>query len=417
MIWADRRFRLGHGRVVALYVMAYTAGRCWIEMLRIDDVQLSDVFGLRLNVWTSIVLFVAALVYFVVSSRLRPGRESVVYDEGRGPDADGGLSRRRGGLHDHGFEGGHVIGRLGTVVTALAATAALLAGCGSAGPGQAGPVRAQRATPVPIPPGSVKVVATGDIACAPGRAVTAGSCHHRATARLASANHPSYVIALGDNQYDSGRLTDFRGSYDHSWGSLKPVTRPLPGNHEYRTPGARGCSATSAAGLRATTPGTRAAGGSTTSTPTAPPSTAGRRPPGCATTSTRTPRRAPRSPCTTRATPRAREHGSQRSMRRFWGVAYRHHVDVALSGHDHDYERFAPMDGDGNLVDDGILSFVSGTGGKSLYRLGARVPGSEYAQARRFGVLLLWFGTGGLAWKYKTTDGVVRDSGSHSCVT
>jgi prolipoprotein diacylglyceryl transferase len=79
LIWADRRFRLGHGRVVALYVMVYTVGRGWIEMLRIDDVQLNNVFGLRLNVWTSIVLFVAAGVYFVVSARRHPGREDDVY--------------------------------------------------------------------------------------------------------------------------------------------------------------------------------------------------------------------------------------------------------------------------------------------------------------------------------------------------
>lgn len=88
VLWADRRFRLGHGRVVALYVMAYTAGRGWIEMLRIDDVELKDVGGLRFNVWTSIVLFVAAAIYFVVSSRLRPGREDSVYVEGRGPEHD-----------------------------------------------------------------------------------------------------------------------------------------------------------------------------------------------------------------------------------------------------------------------------------------------------------------------------------------
>lgn len=80
VIWADRRFRLGHGRVLALYVMAYTLGRGWIEMLRIDDVELSDVGGLRFNVWTSIVLFVVAAICFMVSSRLRPGREEQVYD-------------------------------------------------------------------------------------------------------------------------------------------------------------------------------------------------------------------------------------------------------------------------------------------------------------------------------------------------
>ena len=79
VIWADRRFRLGHGRVLALYVMAYTVGRFWIERLRIDDVQLSDVGGLRFNEWTSIVLFVLATAYFVWAGRKHPGREETVY--------------------------------------------------------------------------------------------------------------------------------------------------------------------------------------------------------------------------------------------------------------------------------------------------------------------------------------------------
>jgi prolipoprotein diacylglyceryl transferase len=73
VLWADRRFRLGHGRAFALYVMAYTAGRGWIEMLRVDTVN--HVLGLRLNVWTSILLFVLSTVYFVVAGRKRPGRE------------------------------------------------------------------------------------------------------------------------------------------------------------------------------------------------------------------------------------------------------------------------------------------------------------------------------------------------------
>ncbi len=87
VVWADRRFRLGHGRVVALYVMAYTIGRGWIEALRIDDVQMDDVLGLRLNVWTSLVLLLLAAAYFAWSARTHPGREERVYDEGRGPEA------------------------------------------------------------------------------------------------------------------------------------------------------------------------------------------------------------------------------------------------------------------------------------------------------------------------------------------
>ena len=83
VVWLDRRLKLGHGRAFALYVMVYTAGRAWIEDLRIDVVEANDVFGLRLNVWTSIVVFLGAAIYFVVVGRLRPGREESVWREGR----------------------------------------------------------------------------------------------------------------------------------------------------------------------------------------------------------------------------------------------------------------------------------------------------------------------------------------------
>jgi prolipoprotein diacylglyceryl transferase len=76
IVWADRRFQLGHGRAFALYVAGYTAGRGWIEYLRIDPAH--EILGLRLNDWTSLLLFVAAVAYIVISARLRPGREQVV---------------------------------------------------------------------------------------------------------------------------------------------------------------------------------------------------------------------------------------------------------------------------------------------------------------------------------------------------
>ena len=76
VVWADRKFRLGHGRAFALYVALYTLGRTWIEALRIEPTRL--VLGLRLNLWTSIVVFLGAVAYLVVSARLRPGREQVV---------------------------------------------------------------------------------------------------------------------------------------------------------------------------------------------------------------------------------------------------------------------------------------------------------------------------------------------------
>jgi phosphatidylglycerol---prolipoprotein diacylglyceryl transferase len=73
LVWADRRFRMGHGRVFALYVALYTLGRSYIETLRVDPAR--EVLGLRLNVWTSVVLFAGAVIYIVVSARMRPGRE------------------------------------------------------------------------------------------------------------------------------------------------------------------------------------------------------------------------------------------------------------------------------------------------------------------------------------------------------
>jgi prolipoprotein diacylglyceryl transferase len=99
LIWLDRRFKLGYGRVFALYVMIYTSGRGWIEALRIDTIELNDVLGLRWGVWMSIGLFVMSAAYFVVAGRRhRPPdtREPSPYveqdhaeDQPEAPGADG----------------------------------------------------------------------------------------------------------------------------------------------------------------------------------------------------------------------------------------------------------------------------------------------------------------------------------------
>ena len=82
LIWADRRFRMGHGRVFALYVAVYTAGRTWIENLRIDDGgdvagPAREFLGMRVNAWVSVALMVGAIAYIVISARLKPGRETI----------------------------------------------------------------------------------------------------------------------------------------------------------------------------------------------------------------------------------------------------------------------------------------------------------------------------------------------------
>ncbi|MFE1910924.1 prolipoprotein diacylglyceryl transferase [Streptomyces anandii] len=76
VIWADRRFRMGHGRAFALYVAAYCVGRGWIEYMRVDDAH--HILGLRLNDWTALIVFLLAVAYIWVSAKKRPGREAEV---------------------------------------------------------------------------------------------------------------------------------------------------------------------------------------------------------------------------------------------------------------------------------------------------------------------------------------------------
>ncbi|MFD6567428.1 prolipoprotein diacylglyceryl transferase [Micromonospora profundi] len=69
----DRKLRLGRGRAFAVYVMGYTVGRFWIELMRTDEAN--QIFGVRLNVWTAALVFLGALLYFV---RVRGPREYLI---------------------------------------------------------------------------------------------------------------------------------------------------------------------------------------------------------------------------------------------------------------------------------------------------------------------------------------------------
>ena len=84
------------------------------------------------------------------------------------------------------------------------------------------------------------VMVAGDIAFPPGKAKTAAACHHGDTSDLLVRRSPDKVLTTGDNQYERGRLRAFRRSYDKTWGRVRRITRPTPGNHDYGVPGARG---------------------------------------------------------------------------------------------------------------------------------------------------------------------------------
>jgi hypothetical protein len=84
------------------------------------------------------------------------------------------------------------------------------------------------------------VAAAGDIACRPGSQATASACQQAATAQLLLDIAPDRVLAIGDEQYERGTLNEFENAYDLSWGKVKSITAPVPGNHEYETAGASG---------------------------------------------------------------------------------------------------------------------------------------------------------------------------------
>jgi prolipoprotein diacylglyceryl transferase len=73
-VWADRRWRMGHGRVFALYIALYVVGRVVWESLRVDPAN--DILGLRVNIWVCLIVFLGSVTYLVLSHRFRPGRET-----------------------------------------------------------------------------------------------------------------------------------------------------------------------------------------------------------------------------------------------------------------------------------------------------------------------------------------------------
>lgn len=92
IVLLDRQLRLGRGNVMALYVMLYTVGRGWIEALRSDHAN--HFLGLRLNDWTSLLVFLGALVWFLRHGGFHAEREPDPYYAR--PPAKRGVDERDG---------------------------------------------------------------------------------------------------------------------------------------------------------------------------------------------------------------------------------------------------------------------------------------------------------------------------------
>jgi hypothetical protein len=107
------------------------------------------------------------------------------------------------------------------------------------------------------------------------------------------------------------------------------------------------------------------------------------------------------------------------SLSGVWAVLQSHSVTVALTGHEHNYERFAPQDANGKATSgdsNGIREFVVGTGGTGFYRFKATPePNSEFRLANVYGVLKLELLPTSYRWQFVASDGSVKDSGTASC--
>ena len=233
------------------------------------------------------------------------------------------------------------------------------------------------------------------------------------------------VFTAGDNAYNSGTASEFSNCYNPSWGRLKARTKPTVGNHEYITSGASGYFGYfgSAAGdpkkgyysynlgewhIVSLNSMCENVGGCDSTSPMLSwlKNDLAANPKKCTLAYFHYPLFSSGS-----------EHGSMPKMKPAWGVLYAANADVVISGHDHDYERFAPQRPDGTLdTTRGIREFVVGTGGKSHYRFGTIKANSQVRNADTNGVLKLTLHPSSYEWKFVPVAGkTFTDSGTTSC--
>jgi 3',5'-cyclic AMP phosphodiesterase CpdA len=251
---------------------------------------------------------------------------------------------------------------------------------------------------------AVTLLAAGDIAAC-------DSDGAEQTAALARTL-PGRIAVLGDIAYPRGSAADFRNCFDPSWGALVPRFLAVAlGNHEYYTGSA------SAAVARLTLPrngwSSTTYGGWHVVVLNSNCSAVG----GCGAGSpqwrwlradlARHPAR-----CTLALWHHPRYssglHGSNAATQPLWALLARAKAEIVLSGHDHDYERFAPVQG--------IRQFVVGTGGASVYPILVTRRGSQAHATGVFGLLRLTLRPAGYSWRFVPVAGSsYSDSGSAAC--
>jgi hypothetical protein len=283
------------------------------------------------------------------------------------------------------------------------------------------------------PLGDPVVAAAGDIACAPPGTPTAKGCQQAATAKLLST--ADVVLPLGDDQYNSGTLAEYQGSYDPTWGTYKAVTDPVPGNHEYVTTNALGYfdyfGAAAHPGPAPASSGYYSYDLATSTGATWHLIALNTGKPGVVPTKKGSPQetwlRADLASTTATCVLAYFHHprfsagpnypGVKTPTAAIWNDLFAAHADVVLNGHDHDYQRFVPQDPNGTADPlTGITEFVVGTGGKSHDPIRQpAMPNLAYSDGTHFGVLKLDLHPASYDWSFVDTNNTVLDSGTASC--
>ena len=287
---------------------------------------------------------------------------------------------------------------------------ALIAGCG----GDLTPLPSLT-SPTSLP--SVLVDRSESLLVGAGDIGLCGSRAAEATARLLDGM-AGVVFTAGDNAYPSGTAANYRDCYEPTWGRHKARTRPTPGNHEYESAGAApyfnyfGTNAgpsglgyyryrlgnwqiyslNSNIAADSGSPQVQWLRGELAANPST-----------CALAYWHHPRFS------------SGPHGDTLAMQPVWRVLYEAGVEMAISGHDHLFERFAPQDADGRLDPvHGLRQFIVGTGGAEL-TMPVRVHANSDARWSVHGVLQLVLRDNGYTWGFVSDTGAATDIGGALC--
>ncbi|QKW06331.1 RICIN domain-containing protein [Streptomyces sp. NA04227] len=299
---------------------------------------------------------------------------------------------------------------IAALATAVAAVALSQAAPETSTAAAAAPAR----LPAPAPGATVTVAAVGDIC--------GSACNQ--TDDVVTAMAPDAVITAGDNAYEKGTLAEYNAQYDPAWGKFNARTYPTPGNHEYYTAGAAGyfdyyegkgvptggrdkgyysydlgdwhmVALNSNAGMEA--------GSSQERWLRADLAESDR-------------------PCTMAYMHHPRfssgDHGDNAAGSALYKALTDYKADVAVFGHDHHYERFAPAMADGTKdTANGLRSFVIGTGGRALYSSRTDTAGpSEVYNNNTFGVGRFELSPSGYSFSFKPVAGrTFTDSVTGTC--